>query len=517
MPLEQRKNKILIVEDEDINIEIYKSLLEDRYQLIIAKTGRAAEEIMNNKNNDVDIVLLDLMLPDTSGMRLCRTFKANEAYKKIPIIIVTALDNQEAKVNGLEAGANDFLNKPIDRVELFLKIKNHLQIKSLHDELNNSFESIVTLNNISHRIMKDFDPQHFDFKRDLFTLLKGYTSQVARKYELPQYILMAYNEVTGDEMKALLYEIKNTLPVAIGEPFCISASDNCIFIDVESNTIFLNRGDNLEGFDQELKTQFPKEVSRTISAVSDFIGYRGKEVCVIGINYKKEVNQFMAQTLKSIALTANFFKVIQGQVNEVMAAHIYTLNSLARAAEASDHYTGAHIVRVNHYSGLIAKKLELPEKMVNDIYVMAQMHDIGKIHIHPDIIHKTGNLTDREWEEVRRHPIYGAEILGDSQYMEVARNICMGHHENFDGSGYPYGKKGEEIPIEARIVRLADVYDSLRSLRTYKPGYSHRQSYDMILQGSERIRPSFFDPVLLDIFRENHHEFEAIFSQLAEE
>jgi response regulator RpfG family c-di-GMP phosphodiesterase len=513
MSLPPKKNKILIVEDEEINIAIYKSLLEDRYQLFIAETGKAAEEII--EKNVVDIVLLDLILPDADGISLCKAFKANETYKKIPIIIVTAVESQETKVKALEAGANNFLRKPIDNVELFLKIKNHLQIKSLHDELNDSFESIVTLNNISHRIMKDFDPQYFDFKRDLFTLLEGYTSQVEKRYELPQFILMAYNEQEG-ELQALVYKIKNNFPVFIGEPFYISETNNCVFRNVESDTIFLNRGDT-PGFEKELKTQFPPDVTQKIGAISNFIGYRGKEVCLIGINYEKEVNQFMAQTLKSIALTSNFFKVIQEQVNEVRDAHLNTLNSLARAAEASDQYTGAHILRVNYYSGFIAKKLGLPEKMVNDIYVMAQMHDIGKIHIHPDIIRKTGKLTGEEWKEIKRHPIYGAEILGDSQYLEAARNICMGHHENFDGSGYPFGKKGEEIPIEARIVRLADVYDSLRSERTYKPGYSHRQTCDIILNGFERVRPYFFDPKILEIFKEHHHEFETIFSELAEE
>ncbi|MCP4712338.1 MAG: HD domain-containing protein, partial [Planctomycetes bacterium] len=172
---------------------------------------------------------------------------------------------------------------------------------------------------------------------------------------------------------------------------------------------------------------------------------------------------------------------IQDQLGEVKGAYTYALNSLARAAEVSDDVTGIHIIRVNQYSGFIAEQLNLPGKLVADIYNSAQMHDIGKIHIHPDIIRKPGKLTNEELAQIRLHPEYGAKILGESKYMEVARNICLGHHENSDGTGYPDKLKNEQIPIEARIVHLADVYDSLRSPRSYKPSFDHEKSAALIL------------------------------------
>ncbi len=137
----KKKSNVLIVEDDLVNIEIYKEMLHDRYELLIAENGKKALEIMENQ--PADIVLLDILLPDYNGIDLCKIFKKNNTLLHIPIIIVTSLDCPEDKLKGLEAGANDFLTKPVDRTELLLKIKNHLitleqynLIKEQNEEIN---------------------------------------------------------------------------------------------------------------------------------------------------------------------------------------------------------------------------------------------------------------------------------------------------------------------------------------------------------------------------------------------
>jgi signal transduction histidine kinase len=148
-----KKNRVLIVEDELLNIEFYKEMLGDRYDLSIAENGEKSLKIM--EKNPPDIVLLDVMLPDHDGIDLCKTFKSSKWLVHIPIIIVTTLDSPEDKIKALEAGANDFLTKPVDKTELLLKIQNHLtileqykQIKKQNDEINKYVEVIVhDLNN----------------------------------------------------------------------------------------------------------------------------------------------------------------------------------------------------------------------------------------------------------------------------------------------------------------------------------------------------------------------------------
>jgi two-component system sensor histidine kinase/response regulator len=124
--MKNKKNKVLIVEDELLNIEIYKELLEEKYRLSVAETGKKCAVIM--EKDPPDIVLLDVMLPDISGIELCRRFKSDLSLRHIPIIIVTTLDSPEDKIKALEVGANDYLTKPVDRSELFFKVQNHLTI-----------------------------------------------------------------------------------------------------------------------------------------------------------------------------------------------------------------------------------------------------------------------------------------------------------------------------------------------------------------------------------------------------
>ncbi len=147
----------------------------------------------------------------------------------------------------------------------------------------------------------------------------------------------------------------------------------------------------------------------------------------------------------------------------------------------------------------------------------AQMHDVGKIQISADILLKKGKLTRDEWEEMKRHTIYGVEILGDSPRLDVARQIALSHHECWDGSGYPQGLKEDEIPLAARVVKLADAYDALRSRRVYKPVLSGEEAYGIIVNGDDsRARPEEFDPAVLAAFRSCASEMDAIFRRLSD-
>ena len=146
------------------------------------------------------------------------------------------------------------------------------------------------------------------------------------------------------------------------------------------------------------------------------------------------------------------------------------------------------------------------------------MHDIGKIGVPDAILRKPEPLDEAEWKIVKTHPAIGASLLQGSvsPLLEVARQIALTHHENWDGSGYPRGLQGEDIPLAGRIVMLVDQYDALRSPRPYKLAFSHAKSYDIILHGDGRTRPEHFDPRLLDAFHSMHHELETIYDRLSD-
>lgn len=187
--------------------------------------------------------------------------------------------------------------------------------------------------------------------------------------------------------------------------------------------------------------------------------------------------------------------LIQAEV--LKETHIDLIQRLGRAAEYKDNETGMHVQRVSHYARIIALACGFNEQAANDLMMAAPMHDIGKIGIADNILLKPGKLTKDEYEVMKTHTHIGATILSDpkSDLIKLARSVAITHHEKWDGSGYPYGLSGNDIPIEGRIVALADVFDALTSERPYKKAWSIQEAIDHLKSQSGQ----HFDPSLVDI------------------
>lgn len=190
------------------------------------------------------------------------------------------------------------------------------------------------------------------------------------------------------------------------------------------------------------------------------------------------------------------------------------VQALGMAAEYKDNETGLHVIRMSHFSRVIALEAGFSADEAEELLHAAPMHDVGKIGIPDAILQKPGKLDDAEWQIMQKHPEIGAQIIGehDASMLQMARRIALGHHEKWDGSGYPAGLAGTDIPIEARIVAIADVFDALTSVRPYKQAWGVEDAVNLIREQSGR----HFDPALVDCFLRRLDEINLIRERWAE-
>jgi len=201
--------------------------------------------------------------------------------------------------------------------------------------------------------------------------------------------------------------------------------------------------------------------------------------------------------------------------------------ALAKLAESRDPETGLHLERIREYCRILSSALQkkgkfketIDNEFVNTLYLTSPLHDIGKVGIPDSVLLKPGRLSDEEFEIMKEHAIIGGNTLAATvheypgvSFLEMACEVALRHHERFDGTGYPGGLVGEDIPVSARIVAIADVYDALTSKRIYKKSYTHIMAHNMIIAASGK----HFDPEIVDVFLECEDDFGAVKEKLAE-
>ncbi len=304
---------ILAVDDEASNLQLLRQILQDQYRLLFAKDAARALELARQERPN--LILMDVMMPGTTGHEACRQLKADPATAHIPVIFVTALSDTADEVLGFEAGAVDYITKPVSPPVVRARVRTHLSLVRM-DELKDSRLQIV--------------------------------------------------------------------------------------------------------------------------------------------------------------------------------------QRLGLAAEYKDNETGMHVIRMSHYARLLGVAAGMNEAQADDLLHAAPMHDVGKIGIPDRILQKPAKLDAEEWAIMQSHATIGADIIGEHPHgmLRLARNIALSHHEKWDGSGYPNGLAGEAIPLEGRIVAIADVFDALTSVRPYKAAWPVEEAVDFLRQQ----RGQHFDPVLVDLF-----------------
>ncbi len=213
--------------------------------------------------------------------------------------------------------------------------------------------------------------------------------------------------------------------------------------------------------------------------------------------------------------TRELERMVDMRTAELERTRRQIIRRLGRAAEFKDNETGNHVIRMSHYSRLIAQAAGMGEESVDILFSAAPMHDVGKIGIPDSVLLKPAKLDDGEWEIMRKHPQMGAEIIGNhaDDLLLTARVVALSHHEKWDGSGYPNGLRGEAIPLAGRIVAIADVFDALTSERPYKKAWPVDEAVRLIEEGAG----SHFDPDLIEPFKQVLPEILRIKEKYAEE
>jgi response regulator RpfG family c-di-GMP phosphodiesterase len=495
------RQRILCVDDERANLNLLEAFLVPRgYETVRAENGTEALEKI--EEGRIDLVLLDVMMPRLDGFEVCRKIKENERHRNIPVVMITALASKRDRIAGIEAGAEDFITKPFDQGEVLARVKMLLAMKALGDKLNSAYGNITNLTTFGEKILKTFNPLDFDFMSNIDSIIRQIMKRTPETTGMPETIIVGVKRKrnTWDWFKYDLSSDRlNKKPIGLGLHKTPGLSGG------DAGTVgFFNASDlNGPGFQP-----FIRALESINITASNMVYYQGRDLFIYAVNYDRDVTGYDAQVLNSMAMQSRFLKSLVSQVEETESAFDYVVYALARAAEANDEDTGNHIVRVGRYCVLIAEKLGMPRKFTDIIRIQSTLHDVGKIHIKPEILKKSGNLTPEEWESVKKHPVYGAAIIGEHVRLTMAKNIAISHHERWDGSGYPFGLKGAEISIEGRIANIADQYDALRNPRLYKPPYDHETTCTIILEGDGKTMPSHFDPEMLRAFREIAPQFQ---------
>lgn len=446
--------KILVIDDDIVNLKIAEHVLEKDYTVVCAKSGFEGIDIL--KSDNIDLVLLDLYMPDMSGMDVLTKIREDESISGVKVVILTSSGMKTDVTEAIRLGALDFIKKPFFPNEFLERIKRVLQIAKKDNILVVDDDKMNLA--IVHKML--------GIRYDVTCVSSGMDAISYLNNNVPDMILLDLHmpEMSGLEVLEKIREQDKLSDIPV---------------------VFLTA-------DNDRKT----EIDIFKAGAMDFIQKPFvAEVVIQRISRILELYHYQKSLQREIDKKTEELRESNRRVTNVLSQMIMALGS---AIDAKDVYTNGHSERVAKYSGEIARRMGKSTQEINDIYYIGLLHDIGKIGIPDYIINKAGKLTEEEYELIKNHPNIGAEILSSITEMPGISFGAHWHHERFDGKGYPDGLAGEDIPEVARIICVADAYDTMTSKRVYRDVLPQKVARDEILKG----RGTQFDPVIADYMLE---------------
>jgi putative two-component system response regulator len=340
--------------------------------------------------------------------------------------------------------------------------------------------------------------------------------------------LEAYDEgedVSGEEDSLVLSSSYNQFKTSIFPVLIISKQLKIIYINEACGQMFAGY-ENLSGknffelFGKAFDEKDANRIKETITKGNEEFTWKGIARLKTKDSVSVQVRVYIFPLEMDLKTSSDFVIMFDDFTEEKKVLLRSVFNSLLEASKIKDNDPGNHTTRVNEYSKRLAQELQkigtdaykrIDDDYIDNIGFLAALHDVGKIGTLDDILNKNGPLSDWEWIVVREHTKNGAFIL--STYPNpMAKEIALSHHEKWNGTGYPFQLEGAMIPLAARIVTIADVYDALRMERSYKPALSHEVSMQKIIEGSG----THFDPELIEVFKTISDDFEKIYNEYAD-
>ena len=440
--------RILIIDDEIVNMKMAEHILKDSYDVLCAMSGLEGLEMLYR--NHIDLVLLDLYMPEMSGLEVLAKIRGDSAISDVKVVILTSSGMKTDVTGAMRLGALDFIKKPFFPAELLERIKKVLKVDRK--------DSILVVDDDKMNLM--MVQKMLGIRYDVFCASSGYDAILYLRNHVPDMILLDLHmpEMNGLEVLEKIRDMRGLADV----PVIFLTADN----ERETEVEILKAG----AMDFIQKPFIAEVVIRRISRILELYHYQQ--------SLQSEVDKKTGELRESNRKITNL-------TTQVMMA-------LASAIDAKDKYTNGHSTRVAEYSRELARRMGKSTQEINDIYYIGLLHDIGKIGIPDKIINKPGRLTEEEYDMVKAHPVIGAEILENISELPGISIGAHWHHERYDGKGYPDGLAGTDIPEVARIIGVADAYDTMTSKRSYRDILPQAMARNEIEKGIG----TQFDPVV---------------------
>ncbi len=492
MDINKSRQTILLVDDEISILEVAREHFQDLgYDVLIAQDGHEAVDIIEKKDVSIDCCFTDINMPGMDGLELAEYLRSHD--NTVPVVIMTGYPSLDNTLRTLKNGVVDFLIKPVDLNQMSFCLQRVLRERELFIKnilLNKELESKQRIEELNRELVVKVD--------ELRILNKIMTELVSLRSgsEVFQHLVHMATSITPAE-NAVFYVVSD----AFDKPFelsvigsktqnAISSGLNQLIEDIASDgkplLISENKNFNKLPFPVHSFLGIPLNIrNKVFGVLAAYCVTKDRIFTEKDLYHLTFMIQQAGYLVENVALYENIYENL-----------FATLSAFVKAVEARDIYTKQHSNRVTDMAVIIASEWGCSKEEIDVLDFAGRLHDIGKIGIRDDILLKPGPLTAAEYETIKAHPVIGESIIGQMGLWDREKKIIRHHHERYDGSGYPDGLKGGDIPILARILAVADAYDAMVSIRAYRKEMSSKEVLRIIKYG----RGTQFDPDIVDLF-----------------